>query len=59
VARTGTEGCVGSGGLIFYGLACLLIVFVKQEPALAMTSLFVTRGIFLLFASCNHQRIGA
>ncbi len=41
-------------GLIFCGLAYPLIMFVKQEPALAMMmSLYVTLGIFLLFASRN------
>jgi hypothetical protein len=41
-------------GLIFCGLAYPLIMFVKQEPALAMMmSLYATLGIFLLFASRN------
>jgi hypothetical protein len=41
-------------GLIFCALAYPLIVFVKQEPALAMQfSVYVTLGIFLLFASRN------
>jgi hypothetical protein len=41
-------------GLIFCGLAYPLIMFVKQEPALAMSfSVYVTLGIFLLFASLN------
>jgi uncharacterized protein DUF6632 len=41
-------------GLIFCGLAYPLIMFVKQEPALAMMlSVYVTLGIFLLFASRN------
>jgi hypothetical protein len=41
-------------GLIICGLAYPLIMFVKQEPALAMMmSLYVTLGIFLLFASRN------
>jgi|SRR5579862_9612837 Family of unknown function (DUF6632) len=41
-------------GLIFCGLAYPLTMFVKQEPALAMMmSLYVTLGIFLLFASRN------
>jgi len=39
-------------GLIFCGLAYPLIVFVKQAPAMAMMfSVYVTLGIFLLFAS--------
>ena len=39
-------------GLIFCALAYPLIMFVKQAPALAMQfSLYVTLGIFLLFAS--------
>jgi hypothetical protein len=39
-------------GLIFCGLAYPLTMFVKQAPAMAMMfSLYVTLGIFLLFAS--------
>src|ERR1700722_16955363 len=41
-------------GLIFCALSYPLIMFVKQEPALAMQfSVYVTLGIFLLFASRN------
>jgi hypothetical protein len=41
-------------GLVFCALAYPLILFVKQEPALAMQfSVYVTLGIFLLFASRN------
>ena len=41
-------------GLIFCGLAYPLVMFVKQEPALAMMlSVYVTLGIFLLLASRN------
>ena len=41
-------------GLIFCALAYPLMIFVKQEPALAMQfSVYVTLGIFLLFASRN------
>jgi hypothetical protein len=41
-------------GLIFCALAYPLIMFVKQSPALAMQfSVYVTLGIFLLFASRN------
>jgi len=41
-------------GLIFCALAYPLITFVKQAPALAMQfSVYVTLGIFLLFASRN------
>jgi hypothetical protein len=41
-------------GLIFCGLTYPLVVFVKQEPALAMMlSLYVTLGIFLLLAARN------
>jgi hypothetical protein len=41
-------------GLIFCSLAYPLIMFVKQEPALAMMlSVYVTLGIFLLLASRN------
>jgi hypothetical protein len=40
--------------VIFCALAYPLIMFVKQEPALAMSfSVYVTLGIFLLFASRN------
>jgi hypothetical protein len=38
-------------GVIFCGLAYPLMMFVKQEPALAMMlSIYVTLGIFLLLA---------
>jgi drug/metabolite transporter superfamily protein YnfA len=41
-------------GLIFCGLAYPLMMFVKQEPALAMMlSVYVTLGVFLLLASRN------
>ena len=41
-------------GLVFCALAYPLIIFVKQAPALAMQfSVYVTLGIFLLFASRN------
>jgi hypothetical protein len=41
-------------GLIFCFLAYPLTMFVKREPALAMMlTLYVTLGIFLLFASRN------
>src|SRR5438270_13580467 len=39
-------------GVIFCALAYPLIMFVKQDPALAMMmSLYVTLGVFLLLAS--------
>ena len=39
-------------GLIFCGLAYPLMMFVKQEPALAMMlSVYVTLGVFLLLAA--------
>jgi hypothetical protein len=39
-------------GLIFCGLAYPLVLFVKQEPTLAMMlSVYVTLGIFLLLAA--------
>ena len=39
-------------GLIFCGLAYPLMMFVRQDPALAMMmSLYVTLGVFLLLAS--------
>jgi hypothetical protein len=41
-------------GLIFSGLVYPLTMFVRQEPALAMTlGLYVTLGIFLLLAARN------
>ena len=41
-------------GVIFCALAYPLIMFVKQDPALAMMmSLYVTLGVFLLLASRN------
>jgi hypothetical protein len=41
-------------GLLFTALVYPLVLFVKQEPALAMMmSLYVTLGIFLLLASRN------
>jgi hypothetical protein len=41
-------------GLIFSGLVYPLMMFVRQEPALAMMlSLYVTLGIFLLLAARN------
>jgi hypothetical protein len=41
-------------GLLFFALAYPLLMFVKQEPALAMMlSLYVTLGIFLLLAARN------
>src|ERR1022692_1424789 len=41
-------------GLLFAALVYPLMMFVKQEPALAMMlSLYVTLGIFLLLASRN------
>jgi hypothetical protein len=41
-------------GLLFTAMVYPLVLFVKQEPALAMQfSVYVTLGIFLLFASRN------
>jgi len=41
-------------GLIFCALAYPMILFVKQAPAMAMMfSVYVTLGIFLLFAARN------
>src|SRR5579864_441409 len=41
-------------GLLFLALAYPMVVFVRQEPALAMMlSLYVTLGIFLLLAARN------
>src|ERR1700745_2778278 len=48
-------------GVIFCALAYPLMMFVKQEPALAMMlSVYVTLGIFLLLAAHNpsaHRRL--
>src|ERR1700704_1819444 len=42
------------GGLLFSGLVYPLMMFVRQEPALAMMlSVYVTLGIFLLLAARN------
>jgi tryptophan-rich sensory protein len=47
-------------GVIFCGLAYPLMMFVKQEPALAMMlSLYVTLGIFLLLAARNPSANGS
>jgi hypothetical protein len=41
-------------GLLFTAMICPLVLFVKQEPALAMMmSLYVTLGIFLIMAVRN------
>ena len=41
-------------GLLFAAMICPLVLFVKQEPALAMMmSLYVTLGIFLIMAVRN------
>lgn len=41
-------------GVLFLGLAYPMLVFVRQEPALAMMlSLYVTLGVFLLLAIRN------
>src|ERR1700752_5401172 len=41
-------------GLLFTAMIYPLVLFVKQEPALAMMlSLYVTLGVFLLLASRN------
>ena len=41
-------------GLLFTAMVYPLVLFVKQAPALAMSfSVYVTLGIFLLFASRN------
>jgi hypothetical protein len=43
-----------SVGLLFTALVYPLVLFVKQEPALAMMlSLYVTLGVFLLLAARN------
>jgi hypothetical protein len=49
-------------GLLFTAMVYPLVLFVKQEPALAMMmSLYVTLGIFLIMAarhpSANHSLI--
>ena len=46
-----------SMGVIFTALAYPMIIFVKQEPALAMMfSVYATLGIFLLAAARNTRR---
>ena len=41
-------------GLLFTAMIYPLVLFAKEEPALAMMmSLYATLGIFLLLASCN------
>ena len=41
-------------GLVFSALVYPLVIFVRQEPALSMMlSVYVTLGIFLLFAARN------
>jgi hypothetical protein len=50
-------------GLLFTAMVYPLVLFVKQEPALAMMmSLYVTLGVFLLLASRDpsaHRRLSA
>ena len=46
-------------GLIFSALVYPLTMFMRQDPALAMMSLHVTLGIFLLLAAVTHRRIVA
>jgi hypothetical protein len=54
VERADTEGCAGVGGSALLGLVYPLMMFVKQEPALAMMlSVYVTLGVFLLLAARN------
>jgi len=55
VARAGAEGCVVGGGIAFFSaLVYPLMMFIKQEPALAMMlSVYVSLGVFLLLAARN------
>ena len=47
-------------GLLFTAMVYPLVLFVKQEPALAMMmSLYVTLGIFLLLAARNPSANGS
>ena len=40
-------------GLVFLALVYPLVIFLRQEPALAMMlSVYATLGIFLVLASC-------
>src|ERR1035438_7196555 len=48
------KAVLGLVGLLFTAMVYPLVMFVKQEPALAMQmSLYVTLGIFLLLAARN------
>ena len=47
-------------GLLFLALAYPMVIFVRQEPALAMMmSLYVTLAIFLLLAARNPSANGS
>ena len=47
-------------GLLFLALVYPLLMFVRQEPALAMMlSLYVTLGIFLCWQPVTRLRIAA
>lgn len=49
-----SKSCACLVGLLFTALVYPVVLFVKQEPALAMMlSLYVTLGIFLLLAARN------
>jgi hypothetical protein len=51
--RTGAEGCVGVRGIAFLGFGLSLMMFVRQEPPLAMMlSVYVTPA-FLCCCSRN------
>jgi hypothetical protein len=51
---TRVEGCSGVGGIALFGLVYPLMMFVRQEPALAMMlSVYVPLGVFLLLAARN------
>jgi hypothetical protein len=53
-SRSGSEDCVGVGRIAFLGLAYPLMMFVRRDPALSMMlSIYVTLGVFLLFAIRN------
>ena len=45
-------------GVVFCGLAYPLVMFVKQEPALAMMlSLYITLGFSCCWQRVTHRRI--
>jgi hypothetical protein len=50
----GLKIVLGVVGVIFIALSFLMVVFIRQEPAISMMlSLYVTLGVFLLLAIRN------